>query len=158
MLSDISTSSYVYHAKLILTWKFHDELKVAFKVSSFQNSLHYIIIFFSVPVSLFLLLMFYRRIPDQKAIPSSCWRTKISCLCGSLYAQHNHKVLIVLENKPKQIPELRGIFSVVGAQEALNTSSRWGAGCTGNCLGFDCNRGFERLEMLGKNNQTYGMH
>lgn len=114
--------------------------------------------FSSVSVSLFLLLMFYWRILVQKAIPSSCWRTKISCLCGSLYAQHNHKVLIVLENKPKQIPELRGIFSMVGAEEVLNTSSRWGAGHTGNCLGFDCNHGFERLEMLGKNNQTYGMH
>lgn len=47
---------------------------------------------------------------------------------------------------------------MVGAEEVLNTSSRWGAGHTGNCLGFDCNHGFERLEMLGKNNQTYGMH
>lgn len=64
----------------------------------------------------------------------------------------------MLENKPKQIPELRGIFSMVGAEEVLNTSSRWGAGHTGNCLCFDCNHGFERLEMLGKNNQTYGMH
>lgn len=33
-----------------------------------------------------------------------------------------------------------------------------GGGCVGNCLGFDYNHGFEGLEMLGKNNQTYGMH
>lgn len=37
-------------------------------------------------------------------------------------------------------------------------SSRWGAACAGNCLGFDGNHDFERLEMFGKNNGTYGVH
>lgn len=64
----------------------------------------------------------------------------------------------MLENKPKQIPELTGIFRVVKTQEMLNMSSRWGADCAGNCLVFDCNRGFERLEMFGKTDQMYGMH
>lgn len=64
----------------------------------------------------------------------------------------------MLENKPKQIPEWTGIFRAAKTQEVLNTSSRWGAGPAGNCLGFDCNRGLKRLEMFGENNQTYGMH
>lgn len=64
----------------------------------------------------------------------------------------------MLENKPKQIPELMGVFRAVKTQEVLNMSSRWGAGRAGSCLVFGCNRGFERLEMFGENNQTYGMH
>lgn len=64
----------------------------------------------------------------------------------------------MLENKPKQIPELTGIFRVVATQEVLNMSSSWGADRAGNCLGFDCNHGLEKLEMFDKNNQTYGMH
>lgn len=63
----------------------------------------------------------------------------------------------MLENRPKQIPELAGIFRVVKTKEVLNTSSGWGAGHAGNCHVFDCNRGFERLEMFGKNNQTYSI-
>lgn len=70
----------------------------------------------------------------------------------------NHKVLIVLENKPKQIPELTGISRMVKTQEVLNRSPGWGAVYAGNCLVFDCNCGFKRLEMFGKNNQMYGIH
>lgn len=71
----------------------------------------------------------------------------------------NHKVLIVLENKLNQIPELTGICRRVKAQEMLNMSPRQGGvDYAGNCLVFDCNCGFERLEMFGKNNPTYGMH
>lgn len=81
-----------------------------------------------------------------------------SVACVGLYMLSNHKVLIVLENKPKQIPELTGISRMVEAQEVLNMSPRQGVDYSGNCLVFDCNCGFKRLETFGKNNQTYGMH
>lgn len=128
VLSDVSTSSYLYHADLILTWKLGDELKEGgiWNVLLPEQSVIRGYFLHCVSASLLLLLMFYQSVLDHKAIPKCCWRTKFSPVCGSLCAQHNHKVLIVLENEAKQIPRLRGIFRVVGAQEVLNTSSRWG--------------------------------
>lgn len=87
-------------------------------------------------------------------------KDKNSVAYVGLYMLSSHKVLIVLENKLKQIPELTGICRMVTTQEVLNMSPRQGLGAdyAGNCLVFDCNCGFKRLEMFGKNNWTYGMH
>lgn len=49
-----------------------------------------------------------------------------SVACVGLYTLSNHKVLIVLENKPKQIPGLTGISRMVKTQEVLNMSPRQG--------------------------------
>lgn len=121
---------WYWHENLVMSWK-----KVAFKMSSFQNNLWYIVIFYTVSLPFFLCcLCFIGVLLTKKAVPKCCWRTEFSPVCGSLYAQHNHKVLIVLENKAKQIPKLRGIFRLVGAQEVLNTSSRWGVVVQGIAL------------------------